>query len=200
MQETILAICFSLLLFFNGGQDSSLQQKLVDDISNGIVNFIAQQDTVRHNKQKENTARSIEQINLLKSSNETNLVAENEEYSSEPVEQYYDDSYSDEEYYGSYEVPYDAAYNTNGPTRQMPGYYDGYLETYYSSNVLHHYMTDQWTADEEGFYRDDNGYYIIGVDESEGIPLGTVVETGKGEAIVMDYGSGMKVHDFYTNW
>ena len=108
--------------------------------------------------------------------------------------------YAVPEYTGTYYAEYDAAYNEHGPTRDMPGWYDGYLETYYSSNVMRHYLTDTWTVDDEGFYRDSDGRYIVGVDIAEGIEIGTVVDTGRGEAVVMDYGSGAHVHDFYTNW
>ena len=101
---------------------------------------------------------------------------------------------------GTYYAAYSSAYNTDGPSRTMPGWFDGYLETYYSSNTLHHYRTNEWSVDSEGFYRTSDGYYVVGVDINEGIPLGTVVDTGKGEAVVMDYGSGAHVHDFYTNW
>lgn len=101
---------------------------------------------------------------------------------------------------GTYYAEYNELYNTDGPTREMPGWYDGYLETYYSSNVMHHYLTDEWEVDDEGFYRTTDGYYVVGVDIAEGIEIGTVIDTGKGEAVVMDYGSGAHVHDFYTAW
>lgn len=101
---------------------------------------------------------------------------------------------------GTYYAEYNELYNIDGPTREMPGWYDGYLETYYSSNVMHHYLTDEWEVDDEGFYRTTDGYYVVGVDLAEGIEIGTVIDTGKGEAVVMDYGSGAHVHDFYTAW
>ena len=118
------------------------------------------------------------------------------------------ESYDDGGYaYGGSRVAYDPMYNADGPNPQMPGWYggeeDGYVETYYSSNVLYHSMTDQWTLDDEGFYHDANGRYVIGVSDSERdeLPYGSVVMTGKGEAVVYDYGSGIdNVHDFYTNW
>ena len=118
------------------------------------------------------------------------------------AEQYYEDysTYYEPSYSETYYAEYSDAYNSDGPSREMPGYFDSYLETYYSSNVLYHYQTPEWTVDDEGFYRTDEGYYVVGVDINEGIPLGTVVDTGKGEAIVADYGSGAHVHDFYTNW
>lgn len=101
---------------------------------------------------------------------------------------------------GTYYAEYNELYNDNGPSRSMPGWYDGYLETYYSSNTMYHYRTDEWTVDDEGFYRDDQGRYIVGVDIAEEIEIGMEIETGKGTAVVMDYGSGAHVHDFYTNW
>lgn len=100
---------------------------------------------------------------------------------------------------GGYEVEYDEMYNTDGPTRQMPGWHDGNLETYY--NASNHFMADEWTVDDEGFYRDSEGRYVIGVDEESGYSYGDVVETGKGEGVVYDYGSGISnLHDFATIW
>ena len=120
----------------------------------------------------------------------------------EAEQAYYAQTYYEPTYYGggTYYAEYSDAYNTDGPSHTMPGWHDGYLETYYSSNVLYHYQTPEWSVDDEGFYRTDEGYYVVGVDINEGIPLGTVVDTGKGAAIVADYGSGAHVHDFYTNW
>ena len=101
-------------------------------------------------------------------------------------------------YYGGgiYVAEYSDAYNTDGPSRSMPGWYDGYLETYYDAS--RHYLASTWTVDSEGFYHDENGRYVIGVDVShmDEMPYGTVVDTGKGEAVVYDYGSGAEVHDF----
>lgn len=128
-------------------------------------------------------------------------AASEEEYYEEP---YYEETYYDggDAYYGGgYAVPYSDMYNSNGPTREMPGWHDGNVETYYSSNVLYHSRTSEWTADEEGFYRDSDGRYVIGVDINSGLQYGDIVETGKGEAVVVDYGAGVSnVHDFYTNW
>ena len=90
------------------------------------------------------------------------------------IEENYEDSYD----YGTY--VYDGSgegYGENGPTRYMPGEHNGRKETYYSSNVLYHNRTGEWTADEEGFYRDDNGYYIVGVGLGE-YEIGDVIDTG----------------------
>ena len=117
--------------------------------------------------------------------------------------EYYEPDYQE----GGYYAEYDPAYNTDGPSRTMPGWYEGSIETYYSSNVLHHYRTDEWTPDDEGFYRDSEGRYVVGVgandvnpETGEAYQIGDVVQTGKGEGVVMDYGGGSNVHDFYTNW
>ncbi len=108
----------------------------------------------------------------------------------------YDYGYSGE----IYRAEYDPAYNTNGPSREMPGWYNGYLETYY--NASSHYLANTWTLDEEGFYHDENGRYVVGVEigHADEMPYGTVVETGRGEGVVYDYGSGAEVHDFATTW
>ena len=74
--------------------------------------------------------------------------------------------------------------------------YNGRSETWYSSNVLRHYRTDEWTADEQGFYRTDEGYYVVASDAYE---QGTVIETSRGLAQVLDSGCGENI-DFYTNF
>lgn len=38
---------------------------------------------------------------------------------------------------------------------------NGTRETAYSSSVLYHYRTSEWTPDEYGFYRTDDGYYVV---------------------------------------
>ena len=74
---------------------------------------------------------------------------------------------------------------------------NGTRETAYSSNVLYHYRTSEWTADEYGFYRTDEGYYVVA---SNDYPEGTVIETTRGEAMVLDGGCDNGIVDFYTNW
>lgn len=106
---------------------------------------------------------------------------------------------------GTYYAEYNELYNDNGPSRSMPGWYDGYLETYYNASA--HYLASEWTVDNEGFYRDDAGRYVVGVDINDVNPdtgqqyqYGDVVQTGRGEGVVYDYGSGAHVHDFATTW
>lgn len=122
------------------------------------------------------------------------LEAEQAAYYYEPV--YYDYTPSS----GIYYAEYSDAYNEDGPSHTMPGWHDGYLETYY--NASSHYLASTWTLDSEGFYHDENGRYVVGVEISHAdeMPYGTVVQTGKGEGVVYDYGAGAEVHDFATNW
>lgn len=74
---------------------------------------------------------------------------------------------------------------------------NGTRETAYSSNVLYHYRTSEWTADEYGFYRTDEGYYVVASSDYE---QGTVIETTRGEAMVLDSGCDSGIVDFYVQW
>ena len=74
---------------------------------------------------------------------------------------------------------------------------NGTRETAYSSNVLYHYRTSEWTPDEYGFYRTDDGYYVVASSDYE---QGTVIETTRGEAMVLDSGCDSGIVDFYTSW
>lgn len=76
-------------------------------------------------------------------------------------------------------------------------YYDGRKETYYSSRVLYHYRTPEWWTDEEGFYHDVNGYYVVAASDME---QGTTFDCSKGTCIVLDSGCAPGVTDYYTNF
>ena len=75
--------------------------------------------------------------------------------------------------------------------------YDGRRETAYSSNVLYHYRTSEWTADAQGFYHDSEGRYVVAASDME---QGTVFQGSMGECIVLDSGCDAGVTDYYTNW
>lgn len=91
-----------------------------------------------------------------------------------------------------------AAVYSGGLTAQSGvNYYDGRTETYYSSAVLWHYRTNEWTVDEEGFYRTDEGYYVVAASDME---QGTVFQGSKGECIVLDSGCAAGVTDYYVEW
>ena len=74
---------------------------------------------------------------------------------------------------------------------------NGTRETAYSSSVLYHYRTSEWTPDEYGFYRTDDGYYVVASSDYE---QGTIIETSRGEAMVLDSGCDSGIVDFYTDW
>lgn len=76
-------------------------------------------------------------------------------------------------------------------------YYDGRRETYYSSNVAYHYRTNEWYVDNEGFYRTEEGYYIVAASDME---QGTTFEGSKGTCVVLDSGCAEGTTDYYVNW
>lgn len=120
----------------------------------------------------------------------------NIEILADPEPEYY------EPYYGEWEEPvyYAPAYDmpTDGLTMQGGvNEHDGRTETWYSSNVLYHYRTSEWTLDSEGFYRDADGYYVVAASDME---QGTVFEGSKGECKVYDCGCADGVTDYYVNW
>lgn len=92
----------------------------------------------------------------------------------------------------SYEMPSDGLNSFTGVN-----YHGGRTETYYSSKVLYHYKTPEWVLDEEGFYRDSEGRYVVAASDME---QGTVFQGSKGECIVLDTGCNAGVTDYYTNW
>jgi hypothetical protein len=116
-----------------------------------------------------------------------------EEYYEEP---YYEDYYYEEEYYDY--GGYSGGGSSDGFMEQgIREGVDSDTETWYSSNQAYHYRTSEWSPDEEGYYRDSDGYYVVASDD---YPEGTVIETSKGEAIVLDSGTDSGNVDFYTNW
>lgn len=76
-------------------------------------------------------------------------------------------------------------------------YHDGRTETYYSSQVLYHYRTKEWWLDDEGFYRDADGYYVVAASDME---QGETFTGSKGECKVYDCGCADGVTDYYVNW
>lgn len=76
-------------------------------------------------------------------------------------------------------------------------YDNGLRYTWYSSNVLYHYRTGEWTAGDDGLYRDSNGNIIIA---SSDYAQGTLVDTPWGQGIVADSGCASGTIDVYTNY
>lgn len=94
---------------------------------------------------------------------------------------------------------YDYSQNISPGLTQESGvnYYNGRTETYYSSNVLYHYRTNEWTVDDEGFYRTNEGYYVVAASD---MPQGTIFEGSKGTCIVLDSGCNENITDYYVSW
>lgn len=88
--------------------------------------------------------------------------------------------------------------NGNGLTKSAGvNYYNGRRETWYSSNVLYHYMTSQWTVGSDGVYRDADGYVIVAASD---LPYGSVIDTSLGSGKVYDSGCASGTSDIYTAW
>lgn len=94
---------------------------------------------------------------------------------------------------------YEEAYYDYGDGFMFEGVreYNGRTETWYSSNQAYHYRTSEWTVDDEGYYRDSEGRYVVAASD---VPEGTEIETSKGTGIVSDSGCDDGVTDFYVAW
>lgn len=115
-------------------------------------------------------------------------AAQMEQEAASWVETYWEPQY----YEPSYSVPSDGLNTFTGVN-----YHDGRTETYYSSNVLYHYRTPEWTLDSEGFWRDSDGYYVVAASDME---HGETFTGSKGECKVYDCGCNEGVTDYYVNW
>ena len=76
-------------------------------------------------------------------------------------------------------------------------YANGYRYTWYSSRVLHHYRTSEWTPDSNGMYRDSNGYVVVA---SSTHSQGSTVPTPWGTGKVYDSGCAAGTIDIYVNF
>ena len=95
-------------------------------------------------------------------------------------------------------INYSYGGNGGGLTKQSGvNYHNGRRETYYSSNILYHHRTPEWTVDSEGFYRDSNGNYIVAASD---MPQGTIFQGSKGNCVVADSGCASGTTDYYTQW
>ena len=114
-----------------------------------------------------------------------------EEAAAAELETYYEEDYSWVESYVS-------SYSGDGFMQEgVRAGVDSDTETWYSSNAAYHYRTSEWTPDDEGYYRDADGYYVVA---SNDYAEGTVVNTSKGEAKVYDSGTDSGNIDMYVNW
>lgn len=91
-------------------------------------------------------------------------------------------------------------FHNTGPTNfRSRGviYHNGHRFTYYSSNVLYHYRTSEWTPDNLGFYRDKDGYLVVAADF---ISQGSKISTPWGIGKKYDCGAGSNTVDMYVCW
>lgn len=98
--------------------------------------------------------------------------------------------------YSSYSGGY---YGPEGVLTKAAGVnsFAGRRETWYSSNILYHYRTPEWTPDANGVYRDSEGYVVVAASD---LAQGSVVETSHGTGKVYDSGCASGTTDIYTNW
>lgn len=76
-------------------------------------------------------------------------------------------------------------------------YQNGIRYTYYSSRILYHFRTPEWTVGSDGIYRDKNGYIVVA---SSDYSQGAVVSTPFGAGKVYDSGCPSGTIDIYTNF
>lgn len=102
-----------------------------------------------------------------------------------------------DEYKSSQNVAY--SYSNGGGLTKSAGvnYFNGRRETWYSSRVLYHYRTGEWTPDANGVYRDKDGYVVVAASD---LPQGATVNTSHGMGKVYDCGCAPGTTDIYVNW
>lgn len=110
----------------------------------------------------------------------------------EPYQEWYESGVT-----AYYSATYDAFQADGLNTFTGVNYHEGRTETYYSSNVLYHYRTPEWTLDSEGFWRTEEGYYVVAASDME---QGATFEGSKGTCIVLDTGCNAGVTDYYVAW
>lgn len=104
--------------------------------------------------------------------------------------EWYDEGYYEPTYYAP-------SYSGDGFAQEGVREHDGRTETWYSSSTLYHYRTPEWSVDDEGYYRDGDGYYVVAASD---VAEGETLETSKGTARVYDSGCDDGVTDFYVNF
>lgn len=111
-----------------------------------------------------------------------------EEEAAAELETYYEEDHS-------WVESYEPSYSGDGFMQEGVREHDGRTETWYSSNQAYHYRTGEWEVDDEGYYRDAEGYYVVAASD---VAEGETLETSKGTAKVYDSGCDDGVTDFYT--
>lgn len=130
------------------------------------------------------------------------MIQESRQIAQEAETWYWEPYYQDYDvtaYYTASNDTFEPDYGVSDGLNAFTGvnYHDGRRETYYSSNVLYHYRTPEWTLDDEGFWRTDEGYYVVAASDME---QGTTFEGSKGTCIVLDCGCADGTTDYYVAW
>lgn len=215
MKKQILVISLSIicLIFSFGCSNFTTQDKAILQKSNlSNIDFImdAQDKPEPIKNYSSFLVKTIKQLKESSTENKNNTVGTTEEIIEPPTEETVEQS-AEENYYNYDYNNYSDYYNTdyidinwnsdtsNSSLTQQSGvnYYNDRTETYYSSNVLYHQDTNQWTVDDEGFYRTDDGYYVVAASD---MPQGTTFEGSKGTCIVLDSGCSEGITDYYVAW
>lgn len=112
----------------------------------------------------------------------------------EPIveETYYEEpiAYDSQPQYTEYYEGYDNDFQSQGVV-----YDQGTRYTWYSSNVLYHWQTPEWSVNGDGFYQTADGYLVVA---SSDYAQGTVVDTPWGQGMVLDSGCASGTVDMYT--
>lgn len=165
-------------------EDNELLEYATEEQRGQLENLLQQIKDSRSVVELENLIQQVEEIhNTL--INQMNIAT------------YVEPSYSEITYNNYTPAAYSYS-NGSGLTPQGGvNYHDGRTETYYSSNVLYHYKTNEWSVDDEGFYRTDDGYYVVAASD---MAQGETFEGSKGTCIVLDTGCNAGVTDYYVAW
>lgn len=212
-QILIISLLIICLIFSFGCSNFTTQDKAILQKSNlSNIDFIIDaQDKPEPIKDYSSfLVKTIKQLKEFSTENKNDIVGAVEETIEPPTEEtveqsteenYYNYDYNNySDYYNTdyIDINWDGDTSNSGLTQQSGvNYYNDRTETYYSSNVLYHQNTDQWTVDNEGFYRTDEGYYVVAASD---MPQGTTFEGSKGTCIVLDSGCAEGVTDYYVSW
>ncbi len=192
--SAILSISFCGL--FCAGVVGFANAQTVDIPEEQVFEFLSEEEYIPPSPEPEPEPAVEEQIVEPVAEEYVEPVYYEEPIVEEPV--YYEPVISEPVYYEEPVVQESTEYIGNdfqSDGRWNDGTYD---YTWYSSNVLYHYQTPEWTAGDDGIYRDSEGYVVVA---SGSLPYGTVVEeTPFGAAKVYDSGCDSDTLDVYVNW
>ena len=110
---------------------------------------------------------------------------------------YYDGGYDD--WYNNNPIYSGGYYGTMGNPDGLNSFhgtydYNGHHETFYASYAVY---DDQLWVDDDGFFRDDQGRYVVASSDYE---PGAEIEMSQGTAVVMDGGCEPGTVDVHVTW